>query len=442
MSKRILLVLFAFLLFDSRRADAYGGISFQKLENGVSVVFIDTVKSNSLLVVLCVSSGSADELDKEGVANLLTYIFMEKLQANANADTLQHGSEINSYTEHDQSLYYFYGNLESLESFLKNLGTVFTKFSFSENDLRNNKRKIEEKLLMDNQIDKILVKKESRKSVYWHSRYGADISGNLDSLKNISERDILNFKNKNYTNNRATLIIAGDIKKDEAAAMIIKYFGKGEQKSVIDRLQEPPHHRSTTKIMKSSQQVGVPIVEFYWKIPNYRTEKMKALSVEIFVNYLEETLKKILVDEQKVAALISYYYSFWNYDSGVFSITATLRNSNCIEESINAILSEIKYIAFEGITKEQADDSVKRIVSSSKKSMFFQKAIFNEKTLDIIEWISRRIGSGNEFDFIKGYPDFVKKYDLEDVNVQAKAIFKNDPCVISVIKPVEIKNAG
>ena len=43
---------------------------------------------------------------------------------------------------------------------------------------------------------------ESMKSLYWHSKYGADIEGSFESLKLISEKGISRFKEKNYADNK------------------------------------------------------------------------------------------------------------------------------------------------------------------------------------------------------------------------------------------------
>ncbi|MDR1375845.1 MAG: insulinase family protein [Holosporaceae bacterium] len=411
---------------------AHQGSSFQKLDNNMSVVFVDAARSNSLLVMLCISTGNTDELDREGVANLLSHMFAKKLKENADADTLQYGAESNFYTGHDYSMYYFYGKLENLDGFIKNLGDVFENFAFSQDDLDRSKRKIEQKIVSESQLDKFTLHQESRKSIYWNSKYGVNVAGDLDHLKEISENDVRNFRNRNYTNNRATIIIAGNVKKDETLKVIRKYFGDGKSVSRIDRLQEPSHHGSTTRIVKYSAQISVPIVEMYWRIPNYRSEKEKALAAEIFVNHLEGELRKKIMDEQKIISSISFDYSFWNYDYGDLSITITANPSN-VEELITAILAEIKYIAFDEITKEQADKAAKK--------MKFAASISNKYVLNAVNWLAGKIGSGNRFGFIKEYPSFVEKYDLKDVAAQAKEIFKNDPCVISILKPLEKKNA-
>ncbi|MDR2068229.1 MAG: insulinase family protein [Holosporaceae bacterium] len=435
MIRKLFLLLAVLLQVTNCVADdvAYRGSSFHKLDNGVSVVFVDAAKSNSLLVMLCISAGSADELDREGVANLLSHMFAQKLKKNAEADALQYGSESNFYTGHDYSMYYFYGKLENLEGFIKNLGDVFANFAFSSDDLEAGRRKIEQEITSENQRDKFVLRQESRKSIYWNSKYGVDVAGDLNHLKKISENDVQNFKSKNYTNNRVTVIIAGNVRKDETLSMVVKYFGDGKLVSKIDRLQEPSHHGSTTKVVKNSPQVSVPIVEMSWRIPNYRSEEKKALAAEIAVNHLENELRKKLVDEQKIASSISFNYSFWNYDYGDFSITITFSSPQNTEELVAAALAEIKYIVSDDISKEQADEIVKK--------MKFAANMFNGDIFDAVNWLAAKIGSGSSFDFIKGYPDFIEKYDLKDVNAQAKEIFKNEPCVISILKPLEKKDA-
>jgi zinc protease len=376
--------------------------------------------------MLCVSAGSTDEISKDGVANLLSKILAKKLDENSTA--MHYGSESNSYAGYDQSTYYFYGRLENLEGFLKNLGSVYSNFSFSKDDLELCRKSVERSITTENQVDKHVSYRESRKAVYWHSKYGSDISGDLDSVKLISEDDLSQFKNKNYKNSRVTVIIAGNVNKNAAIDMVKKYFNqKDDGEAKVNRLQEPPHHGSTTKIIKYSDQINVPIVEMYWRIPNYRSDKNKALAAEIFVNALEEPLRKIIIDGQKIAASMSFSYSFWNYDYGDFCITVTAANPEKVDELVTALSTEVKCIASDGITKEQASAASKKLYQSSN--------LVGIDMLDAVDRLSRRISSCSDFDFVKGYAKLVDKYDLNEVNNQAKEIFKHDPCVVTVIMP-------
>jgi zinc protease len=376
--------------------------------------------------MLCISAGSADELDKRGVANLLSHMFAKKLKESTAANTLQYGAESDSCTGHDQSMYYFYGKLEDLEGFIKNLGEVFSRFSCSPNDVEDSRLPISSQTEAEHKLDQFAIRREAKRSLYWQSSYGADVVCTPEQLKEITAQDANNFKEKHYTNNRVTVIVAGNVQKNAALKMVSKYFAAAVATSKIDRLQEPPHHGATTRIVKYSSQINVPVVEMYWRVPNYRNDRKKALAAEIFVRYLNDVLPKIL-QTQGLIASISFSYLFWSYDGGDFSITVTPKDTAQAEKLITAVLSEIKGLVSDGITKEQADGVVNGMVSSSN--------LLRRDTLDAVNWMAGKIGSGNEFDFVKEYPNYIKKYKLEDVNAQAKEIFKNDPCVISIVRP-------
>jgi predicted Zn-dependent peptidase len=117
-------------------------------------------------------------------------------------------------------------------------------------------------------------------------------------------------------------------------------------------------------------------------------------------------------------------------------MTFTSKNSDKVEEVITAVLSEIKYVASEKITRQQAQKAAKKLADSA--NVFH----YNVDVVDFVDWASKKIGSGYDFDFLRSYWNFVNKFDPDEVNALAKEIFKNDPCVISVIKPLEGKGVN
>ncbi|MBR1733883.1 MAG: insulinase family protein [Alphaproteobacteria bacterium] len=428
--KLVIVLFFLFSQFVSFGQE-YRNLHQEKLDNGVSVIFIEANSSDMLLVMFCVSCGSTDEVEKEGLANLLSKIYLKKL--NDNGNTMHYGAEINSYVGYDQSIYYVLAKKENLDGILKNFGQIYSNFSFSKEDMAIQKKLVENNLLNKSQIDKNIMRKESMRSLYWHSKYGSDIEGNLESLKQISADDIRRFKEYNYANNRITIIIAGNIIKNDAIALVKKHFSVCKKTSSdIVRMQEPSHHDSTIALTRYSNQISVPMIEMYWRIPNYRREKDNALATEIFINAMSDMLQKNLIFNQKKIASISISYSSWNYDYGDLCITLTAPNSEKTSDVITAVLTEIKNIACEGITEEQANQAVKKIVDSYR--------FVGHDMFDVANQISKKIASGYDFDFLIGYPTFAKKYNLEKINDQAKAIFRNDPSVISTILPENTKN--
>lgn len=423
-----------FLLFSFHTVDVvdaayeYKDSSECKLENGMSVIFMDTSKSDLLMVALCVSAGSTDEIEKEGIANLLSHILVQKHINNSQKKADQPAFESNFYTGYDQSVYYLQGRLEDLDVFLKNLSELFLESSFDAAEVAASRNLVEQAISNDEQMDRMLIKKEARKSMYWHSKYGSSIYGTKEGLKLINENDIALFKKKHYTTDRITIIIAGNILKNKALGTVEKYFGGiAKTSSLPERLEEPQHHGSVTKITRYSDQVSVPLIEMYWKVPNYRNHREKALATEIYIKHLSDMLQKSLIDEQKNLSSIAFSYSFWNYDYGDFCMTITTKNSDDVDEIITSVLSEIKYIASTELTKNQADAAAKKLFGVSK--------MYGKDLLEALDCFSKKVSAGNDFEFVKKFALNINKYSLEEVNGQAKEIFAKDPCVICIIKP-------
>lgn len=400
-------------------------VSFKKLKNNISLIFIDDhpdSKNDSILIVMSVASGNIDEFDKEGVANLLAKIFDSKMLLRDNVGKF--------HVSNDQSI--FYGNCkqESVKDVIKKFSTI-VNFSFSIDDINKNKYEIEQMIVAFNQKDSNIARQESKRSLYWHSKYGAPIMGSMEDLKNITQDDLINFRFLNYSPDKITFIIAGKYANHKEIEDWISSFFQSNSISMkkIDRLQEPPHHGASVIISQYSHKRNTPLIDLYWKIPNYRTDKNKALATEIFINHLDDVLQKTLVEEQKIATSITFTYSFWNYDYGDFCISVDLKNNANTKEAMSAIVAEIKYIVSDEISKSQADKALEKIISSTK---------LDDKGCDYItDWIIKKLGSGCDWNFIKEYQSFVKTYDLNLVNQQAKTIFKNDPCVISVIESIK-----
>ena len=429
MKKFFLVVVTLFAMI----SDAFGvatakcvGISSKKLSNNVSVVFIDPEKNDELLILFCVSSGSADEIVRRGVSNVLSKIFLKKLQA----ATKESGGECNSYVGFDQNVYYFFGKPKEIENYLKGFSTTLHDFSATDEDVTEIKNITEQSLNQSNQLDQKMLRSVARRSLYLHSGYGIGFEGDLRSVKAISAQEVNEFKNANYMNSQLTIVIAGKIDQNAVVKMIEKYFpiNNNEKAFERNRLKEPPHHNFVTKLTKRSSQVNVPVIEMYWRIPNYLEDPEEALACDIFINVLDKILSKKLIDELGLAASISFKYSFWNREYGDFCITVTPKESGKINLLETAILSEIRFAAHEGISEKDAAEAAKKL---SESANYLQQNI-----IDIADTFSKRMSSGYSYEFVRNFAEFSKKYKLDKVNEHAKEFFDKDPGVITIITPM------
>lgn len=421
MFKKILCTVLCVSCCFNNFATRYKNCSLQKTNNDVSVIFADTEKTDQATIAFCVAVGTADESDKNGVANLLADLFYRNLKAFIESDEKFKGTELHFTVDYDKSIFYITSKAENTVELIHSFSERFANLSVSDEDVELVKENASKQIAEQSEVQ--ILRNESRCALYWHSKYGNDVLGTTNDLKSVTSADIVNFKNKFYRTNRLTIIIAGNIDKTSITDAIQSNFSKTEQ-AEIQRLQEPSHHDATAEILKTSNQQSSSIIEMYWKTPCYRTASEDCISIEILAAHIEKALRKSLMENQKIVTSISVKTSLWNYGNGEIILTAEIQNDVNVEYAKTAILAELKSIAYKKITKEQAEKISQKLSNAYPLN--------NSDVSDAVSFIAQKFGSGNELSVIKEWPSLLRKFNLDNLNSQK--IFKQNPCVISVIK--------
>lgn len=411
-------------------ASSVKSVSYQKLKNGISVVFIDTGTVDSVLIMMSVSAGSADEIESHGVANLLCEIISNRLKQQVNFNKLQYGVEVGSYTGYDQTVYYLYGKPENLNKYIKYFSDAICNFSCDEKMLQESKKAVYQKIKDDEKINKFDVQKSALSSLYWHAGYGYPITGESNDAELAHISSLNEFHKNNYKNNKITFFIVGRINQENTSELLQKTFSKNAGIAKINRLKEPEHHGSSVQIEKASEQIDTVMLNFYWKITPYSMNKTEALADEILVEYIENVLQKQLVNDLKIISAISSSHVSWNREHGhcYFSVTAPANAD--LDFIKTSVVASMKCLVSDGIENSEK-------VSQIKKKIINSANIYNMDAIDATDWISKRISAGYEWDFLMNFAKIGDKCDINLINKEAKKIFCKDPDVISIIKPKE-----
>ena len=124
MLKRVVFFIF-FLLIGKVSAEVYRGIEYRKLSNDVSVIFLNTNKSDNIFVTLCLSVGYSDDMEKSGKAELIGNIFKKRLEKEMNKNPQGYGVEMTSFVGQEQSLFSLYGKQVDFPFHLKCISKHF-----------------------------------------------------------------------------------------------------------------------------------------------------------------------------------------------------------------------------------------------------------------------------------------------------------------------------
>src|SRR4030043_1924556 len=237
------LFFFAFIILitaiysRNRSSETTLSIPFEKytLPNGLTVVLNEDHSDPIAAVAVLFYVGSSREgPGKTGFAHLFEHMMFQKSE-NVGEDQLFRliqgaGGELNGGTSQDNTVYFEVIPKNALEmalwlesdrlGYLENTVTK-SAFSNQQNVVQNEKRQV-----IDNQpygFNEYLILKNLFPAGH---PYSWDVIGEMEDLGNATVEGVKAFHKKFYSPNNATLVITGDIMKDEVKTLVEKYFGE------------------------------------------------------------------------------------------------------------------------------------------------------------------------------------------------------------------------
>lgn len=216
--------------------------------------------------------------------------------------------------------------------------------------------------------------------------YNWTVIGELEDLQNATLEDVKEFYEQWYGPNNATLVIAGDISKDEVKELVNKYFGEIPSRGIDTPMDPQPVSLAETKTFYYEDNFAqLPELRMtYPTVEQYHPDQW-ALDVlgQILVEGKRAPLYKSIVEEAKVAPDASAYNSS-NELAGTFTVRVRA-NAGTDLDSVRTVINQ----TFEKFDKEGFDlkdlDRIKAGLEtnfyngiSSVLGKAFQLASYNE----------------------------------------------------------------
>ncbi|RLC46380.1 MAG: hypothetical protein DRH57_06175 [Candidatus Cloacimonadota bacterium] len=279
-----------------------------RLHNNLLVICAND-KSNPLVSIqLWVRIGSNWETDENaGYSHFIEHIVFKGTKKFAMDELSQLipsvGGEINAFTEYDATCYYVNLPSESIAVGMEVISQLCQFPLFNEEQISKEKNVVIEELKESqmNPNDKIL--RNTLQHCFTHHRYGRDIAGTIEQVKNITRKKIITFFKNYYTPDNSFLTISGDFNQKNIEYLVEKYFSKWTGKSAVkipSPIEKPCNKYS---IKTDSANVSGDYLNFSFPIPSKNTQDFHILNLlfDILTNkrsilYKELHLDKNLVD--------------------------------------------------------------------------------------------------------------------------------------------------
>jgi zinc protease len=283
------------------------------LDNGLQVVLVPDHRAPKVVMNLRYRVGSMNEpAGRSGFAHLFEHLMFSGTPAwpNVFGAHAALGNEINAWTTEDGTVYYVDGLSSSLPMILSleadrmaNLGRSVTQAKL---DLQ---RSVVKNEMRQNVLDKAGA---SGWEAFWSGLfpkphpYSRMVIGSVADLDAATLDDVRGFFNTYYLPNNAVLVLVGDLKVDDAKALIADTFGLVPRGADVARPSVPEPTQARLKL-ELEDRVPSPVVVVGFSGPAAQSSDNGALSIvaELLGNSDYGFLRNRLVSEQGVATYAS-----------------------------------------------------------------------------------------------------------------------------------------
>lgn len=436
----LLSTIYCLLLSNANALD----IKKQTLQNGLTVLHLEKHDLPIAVITLLIKASPLNEAEEKAGIAYLTARLLTEGTLNRSASEISEeiefiGASIDISNNSDYTTISLSVLKKDLEIGLDIFSDLVLNPLFSDNEIRRKKELIKGSLMQSEDNPSFVASKVFIKEVFGTHPYGRLITGNAESIENITRDDILMFYKKCYQPQNAILTFVGDLTFDEMDSLIKKYFGQWKTEEKDEKNQCP---EAKIQMVEDERQKKIVIINKDITQANIilghrgiARDNPDYYAVSV-MNYIlggggfASRLMRIVRNEMGLA--YSIYSSFSvNKEPGQFEIEVQTKNESA-GVVIKEILRQIDRIRKEPVTEQELDDAKAYLTGS-----FPRRLETSRKIADFIAAI-QYYGLGD--DYIEKYPEYIKNITKEDVLRVAKKYLDSENYVLVVVGNAEKMN--
>ncbi|HRY60137.1 MAG TPA: pitrilysin family protein [Patescibacteria group bacterium] len=408
------------------------------LPNGVRVFTVPKKETMGIFINVIFRVGSRYEnIGIDGVAHFIEHMNFKGTKKRLKSTDIkkeihQVGGTINAYTSKETTGYYVSLPARKVELGVDILSDILLNSRFDTKDIEKEKGVIIEEIKMYDDMPADYAFMKFEELIFGKNPLGSDIAGSIDSIKKMTRKDLINFKNRFYSAQNTVIAVGGKFSEVKLKGLLTKKFGKIKKASL--NTSEKTILKQDSPLVKiykrDSQQAN--ILMGFRAFGRNRSDHDRT-TIDLLSRIIGGYSSSILFDEIREKRALVYDISSWTRcfdETGAFVISAGV---NCakLEESVSAILKKLKEIKNNGLKpeyiKRAKDFELGRLDLSIEASSSWAANIANqalyEKDIDLPENIARSI----------------KKVTALDLKKMAGELFQPKNLNLVIVAPIDKK---
>jgi zinc protease len=357
------------------------------LDNGLRLVTVPTDFPNMVALYIVVQAGSRNEVEpgKSGYAHLFEHVMFRGSEnyTPEQRDLIlkKAGASGNASTNFDRTTYYQTFSKEDLEAVMKIEADRFQRLKYSEPAYKTESLAVLGEYNKNSadptaKLDEVLHATAFGKHTYSHTTMGflKDIQ-DMPNQYNYS----LQFYDRFYRPEYTTILLVGDVRRDQAVGLTKKYFGDWKRGSYVSDIPAEPLQTAPRTSSIEWNSPTLPWVAVAFKGPAYSDERIDKAALDLLSPIAfgpnSELYQRLVLKEQKVDELETDFGNHPNPE--LFTIYARIKNPKDIDYVREQILLTFARFSKEPVDQAKLDATRSRIRYSLALRMNSSSAIAN-----------------------------------------------------------------
>jgi zinc protease len=357
------------------------------LDNGLRVITVPTDFPNMVSLYIVVQTGSRNEVEpgKSGYAHLFEHIMFRGSEnyTPEERDLIMKkaGADSNATTGFDRTTYYATFSKEDLDAIMKLEADRFQRLKYSEAAYKTETLAVlgeynKNSANPTQKLDEVLYSTAFTKHTYAHTPMG--FLKDIEDMPNQYAYS-LQFYDRFYRPEYTTILLVGDVNRNQALALTKRYFGEWKRGSHVSAIPAEPAQTAPRTANVEWNSPTLPWLTIAFKGPAYSDEKIDKAALDLLLPIAfgenSELYQKLVLQEQKVDALDT---DFGNHpDPELFTIYTRVKNPKDIEYVRDQILATFERVAKQPVDQARLDATRSRLRYSFALRLNSSSAIAN-----------------------------------------------------------------
>lgn len=354
----------------SRKAFAYD-YTIDNLPNDLRLITVPTDYPNLVALYIVVQTGSRNEIEKgkSGYAHLFEHLMFRGSEhytgQERDAILKKAGADSNAYTTDDRTVYHEVFSKDDLDKILELEADRFQRLKYAPDAFKTETKAVLGEFNKNSADPEEKAYEVLRATAFQRHTYSHTTMGFIEDIEDFpNQYDYsLQFYGRYYRPEYTTIVVVGDVKRDEALAMVKKYFGDWKRGSYVPDIPAEPDQTAPREGHVDWPSDTLPLVYVAFRGPAYSDyNKDKAaldLLAPIAFGENSDLYQKVVLKEQKLDALS---YSFEDRaDPELFLVAAKVKDVKDTDYIRQQILDTYQRYAKEPIPQAKLDSTRSRL---------------------------------------------------------------------------------